>query len=90
MIFSLWRTFNISVETKAWSFRSALADITEAKQRKNISVELFYVFVLQPCLGSGGAGVCCETGVNAVQVVLEEKEEEGYYPFLIAHLDYAS
>lgn len=89
MIFSLWRTFNISVETKAWSFCLALADITEAKQRKIKSVKLFSVFVVQPYLGSGGTGVWYKTAVNAVQVVLEEKQEEkGYYLFPIAQLDY--
>lgn len=34
MIFSLWRTFNILGKTKGWPFHLALADITEAKQRK--------------------------------------------------------
>lgn len=73
MIFSLWRTFSISVKTKAWSFCLVLADITEAKQRKIKSVELFCLFVVQAYLGSGGAGVWYKTAVNALQVVLEEK-----------------
>jgi len=69
MIFSLWRTFNISKPKPGLSVR-LWQTLQRLNKRKVCGA--FLVILLQPYLGSGGTRVWCKTAVNAVQMVLEE------------------